>query len=432
MGALVVSSIFSGHCASSKKFETTATPVDKITLGVVVSLTGSFAGIGNDELRGAKVAEQQINAIGGVLGRPIELRIVDDASSGSIAASKLDELIGQGVVGVLGGTSNEAAIAMDPLVQADEVVVFSASATTTSVASRVGSKPFFRASPSDAQQGKGLAKLGFFGPNEVPPFCRSLSIVVADDAYGQTVVNELSAKWRSRGSALADTITMSSKLEAPTAYSDYANRIVQGMVGKDAPCQVVIGSVEVGSRYMIAFRDAATQKGLDLTKVQTLASDSLRQDSFVTRSLASPSNPRKESAAEGTFLFAASPDATNFERFRVLYQAHFPEIPSFTAAAAYDAIVLMALAIEQAQTASDPVALRTAILELTSIGDLKTFEDIKGLFATVRRGERLAYLGASQQLLFRPDGSASPDYAVYQIVNGAFVPKRVYKAGEVE
>ena len=63
MGALVVSSILSGHCASSKKFETTATPVDKITLGVVVSLTGSFAGVGNDELRGAKVAEQQINAL---------------------------------------------------------------------------------------------------------------------------------------------------------------------------------------------------------------------------------------------------------------------------------------------------------------------------------------------------------------------------------
>lgn len=46
-----------------------------IKIGLVQPLSGAFAGAGTDVTEGAKIAADQINASGGVLGKPLELVI---------------------------------------------------------------------------------------------------------------------------------------------------------------------------------------------------------------------------------------------------------------------------------------------------------------------------------------------------------------------
>ena len=51
---------------------------DPIKIGVNEPLTGAFAASGNYVTNGAKIAADEINANGGVLGRKIELVIEDN------------------------------------------------------------------------------------------------------------------------------------------------------------------------------------------------------------------------------------------------------------------------------------------------------------------------------------------------------------------
>ena len=54
---------------------------DPIKIGVTQPLTGAFAASGNYVTQGAKIAEDEINKAGGVLGRKIQLVVEDNKSN---------------------------------------------------------------------------------------------------------------------------------------------------------------------------------------------------------------------------------------------------------------------------------------------------------------------------------------------------------------
>ena len=65
---------------------------EPLKIGMVATLTGAAAEPGRDETQCAKLAAEEVNKAGGVLGRPIELVIEDSQSTnpGSVLAfSKL-------------------------------------------------------------------------------------------------------------------------------------------------------------------------------------------------------------------------------------------------------------------------------------------------------------------------------------------------------
>src|SRR5208282_4551279 len=51
-----------------------------IRIGMVDPLTGVYAAVAQNEVAGARLAADQINAAGGILGRPIELLVEDSAN----------------------------------------------------------------------------------------------------------------------------------------------------------------------------------------------------------------------------------------------------------------------------------------------------------------------------------------------------------------
>jgi branched-chain amino acid transport system substrate-binding protein len=64
-----------------------------IRIGASMSQTGSFAELGQNQLRGYQLCVKQANDKGGVLGRRIELLIEDDKSQPAEAASIYERLI---------------------------------------------------------------------------------------------------------------------------------------------------------------------------------------------------------------------------------------------------------------------------------------------------------------------------------------------------
>src|SRR6516162_9243609 len=82
---------------------TTAAAQDSIKVGVIQPLTGAFAASGNYVANGAKIAADEINAKGGVLGKKLELVIEDNKSNPTEAAAVAEKLIVRDKVPVMMG-----------------------------------------------------------------------------------------------------------------------------------------------------------------------------------------------------------------------------------------------------------------------------------------------------------------------------------------
>ena len=89
-----------------------------IKVGIATDLTGPIAYAGNADANVAKMVIKEINAGGGLLGRPLELYIEDTASNESVAVGNVRKLIQRDKVDmVLGGiTSSMRNAIKDPIV----------------------------------------------------------------------------------------------------------------------------------------------------------------------------------------------------------------------------------------------------------------------------------------------------------------------------
>jgi branched-chain amino acid transport system substrate-binding protein len=89
-----------------------------IPLGILVSETGPASWLGDPEIKGAKLAIEEVNAQGGINGRPLSLVIYNDESSPEKAVIGARKLIEQDKVAAIIGTSLVATSkAIAPLVK---------------------------------------------------------------------------------------------------------------------------------------------------------------------------------------------------------------------------------------------------------------------------------------------------------------------------
>src|SRR5690349_7052404 len=76
---------------------------DTIKIGVTQPLTGAFAASGNYVAQGARLAGDEINQAGGVLGKKLELIVEDNKSNPTEAVATAEKLIVKDKVPVMLG-----------------------------------------------------------------------------------------------------------------------------------------------------------------------------------------------------------------------------------------------------------------------------------------------------------------------------------------
>jgi len=80
---------------------------DKIRIGHLTPMTGFLGALGEYAVSGARLAAEEVNAAGGVMGKPIEL-VSEDSVNPQVAASKAQRMIERDGVAVLMGEINSA------------------------------------------------------------------------------------------------------------------------------------------------------------------------------------------------------------------------------------------------------------------------------------------------------------------------------------
>ena len=129
----------------------------EIPVGEYSSLTGGTATFGQSTDNGIKMAFDEINKAGGVLGKKLAVAVEDDQSKPEEAATAVTKLINQNhVVAMLGEVSSSRSLAAAPICQAAKVPMVSPSSTNPRV-TQVGNY-IFRVCFIDPFQGAVMAK----------------------------------------------------------------------------------------------------------------------------------------------------------------------------------------------------------------------------------------------------------------------------------
>ncbi len=126
----------------------------KVRLGLVGPLSGGSADFGQVMINGVQLAIEEINAVGGYLGRPIELIIKDDKGNNDAGKAASEALIKEGVVAAIGFCNTGVAMASIETFQKAQVPLIVPCATGTPVTAKFPAKDsyIFRNSPRDSMQ----------------------------------------------------------------------------------------------------------------------------------------------------------------------------------------------------------------------------------------------------------------------------------------
>src|SRR5919204_3233009 len=82
-----------GSSGSSSSGSSTTWSGKPLTIGISLSLSGDFSDPGHAAQRGYQLWAKTVNAKGGIRGRPVKLKIVDDASSPNQVVTNYQNLI---------------------------------------------------------------------------------------------------------------------------------------------------------------------------------------------------------------------------------------------------------------------------------------------------------------------------------------------------
>ncbi len=130
-----------------------------IKIGVIQPLTGAFAASGTYVSNGARIAADEINAAGGVLGRKIELVVEDNKSNPTEAASVAEKLIVRDKVPVLmGAWGSSLTLAVMPKLMEYQVPMLVETSSSDKITT-IGNPFVFRISPPSSVEATGFARM---------------------------------------------------------------------------------------------------------------------------------------------------------------------------------------------------------------------------------------------------------------------------------
>jgi len=306
-----------------------------IVIGMYGSLTGDGASFGQSSREGTELAVEHVNGAGGVLGgRKFRLIVEDDQSRPEEASTAVTKLITQDkVIAVLGEVASRRSLAAAPISQRYKIPMITPASTNERV-TEVGDY-IFRVCFIDPFQGEVLAKFAF---NDLK--ARRVAILkdIQQD-YSVGLTDSIAAHFK----------TLGGEVLAPVSYTsgDADFRAILTQVRSQKPDAVFVTGY---------YPEAAiiTRQARELGMTMPM----LGGDGWVGDALR---NGRE--ALNNTYIsnhYSGDNPAPIVQDFVKSYRAKYNRDPDAIAALAYDAVKVLAEALNRAQT-TDGQKLRDAL-----------------------------------------------------------------------
>jgi ABC-type branched-subunit amino acid transport system substrate-binding protein len=374
-----------------------------VKIGAIMSTTGPLQVYGEAGLRGIQLVIDQVNEAGGVLGRQVALVAADDATNPQVGVDAAQRIVNvDGVVGIIGALSSGVTIPIATTVSAAAGVPQISTASTSPVITTLDDHGFlFRTTPNDALQGVVLAD------------------VVRQQGIGKVAVVYVNNDY---GKGLADAFTdaFEGEVTASVAYEE-RQASYRGELSRAA-------GGEPEALVLIAYPG----DGIPMLR-QALEEGFFQAFVFTDGMKAAEVADAAPEALEGAFgtAPAGDPEAEAAKRFREMYQDRYGELPPQPFIdTAYDATMLMALAIEQAGS-TEGEAIRDALHEVSKApGETILPGEFAKAKELIAAGEDVDYEGAAGSQDFDEAGDVPGTYSHWAIQGGQIVEVALIRPGE--
>jgi len=302
-------------------------PKEQIKIGGILCMTGALAAMGDLISQSARLAVEEINADGGVLGAELYLKIEDSATSDTIAFEAYKRLVEvDGVQVIVGPMISGAVMSSGAYADDMKVPMVSPSATSPIITPQTWTDWVFRTCTDDHFQGSVLANI------IIDEGYDTAAILVQDNPYGiglELVVTDI---LEDAGVEIVESIRYD---ELKLDYLTELNAI------KDANPDVIL-QVGYHTDSAVVYEQAGD---LGLDAIPWLVAEGVYGLEAETYPAAA------EFMAEANLLgctLAEEAEAPKYASFKAAYEARWGESPGVYCDTVYDAVKLIALAIEEA------------------------------------------------------------------------------------
>ena len=326
---------------------------------VVIGLAGPFSQArGVSMQHAAELAVKEINARGGIRGRPLTLRVMDDSARPEVAIRIAQRLADDpAVVAVVGHLTSSASLAAGRVYGEARrpLVMISPSASSPDLS---GVNPYmFRVCPSDLSHGAQLARYA-----RQLLSAQRVGVIYLDDDYGRGLRLSFSGEFKRLGGDIVEADPM---LSATATLEPYLSRLRQ----KGSVDALMLATDRGGAE--LALREMA-RMGIHWT---TLGGDAL--------SGIEKNGPLAEGVRMSVAYLVDQSGERNTQFVRAYARAYPGERPDHRGASAYDIVQLLASVLTESGTNRRAIRDRLARVG----GDLPAFEGVTGTIAFDARGD---------------------------------------------
>jgi branched-chain amino acid transport system substrate-binding protein len=128
---------------------------ETIRIGMPANLTGDLSSLDGPMVSGAKLKAQQINAAGGVLGKMLELVIVDTRTDRATVAAEGKQLIARRPAAIVAYTDSDSVLTLGPLAQEAGIPFVTPGATSPKLPGEIGDALFLACFGDNVQAAAG-------------------------------------------------------------------------------------------------------------------------------------------------------------------------------------------------------------------------------------------------------------------------------------
>ncbi|HEY9735580.1 MAG TPA: ABC transporter substrate-binding protein [Trichocoleus sp.] len=377
---------------------------EAIDVGALMPLTGDLQAYGESALNGINLAVEEINAAGGVMGRPLSLAIGDTQTAPQPSIDAAQKLVSvEGVSVVIGPMSSGEAIPVSESVTSKNNVLQITNSATSPVLTDLNDNDLtFRTVPSDAYQGVALAEV------VAEKGMKNLAIIYVNNDYGQGLAENFQEAFEAEGGQISGSVPYE---QGQASYRGELQQLANG----GAEALVLIGYPENGITIL---KQSLEEQFFD----KFVFTDGMKAPEVIEAIGADVLNGSVGTAPQ------AVTESDAYQSFVKAYEAKYGELPPKPYIdTAYDAVFLAALAMEKAGTTEGP-AVRDALREVANGPgvEIRPGEWAKAVEA-IRNGEEINYVGASGSLDFDDQGDVAGTFAEWAIENGEITTVRVFE-----
>ncbi|MCD6193333.1 MAG: ABC transporter substrate-binding protein [Candidatus Aminicenantes bacterium] len=344
---------------------------EEIKIGVIVPLTGGSAKYGEDIKRGYDLAVEEINAEGGVRGRKIRLIYEDSEGKPEKAVTAAQKLIQRDrVVAILGPLWSSPTLAVAPICEKNKVVLLSSGSSSPKITD--AGDYIFRNELSDKYGAEQTAKL-FFNLG-----FKKIAIIYVNNDFGIGYKDVTEQIYKNLGGVV--TTTQSFEQDA----TDFRTQLLKI---KDTNPE---GLFIVGYKEMILILKQMREFGINAQ----ILSVALFEDPEIIEKVGD--------VAEGAIYtyygtFDPKSQESRIKEFVKKFEERYHKLPEYYAPIGYDAVKILALAIEKGGFA--PEQIKEALYQIKDFPGLSgtTSFDENGdvakpvILKTVEKGKFVKY-----------------------------------------